>query len=152
MPNPAFTFYENDSTPSGGTPITTLNPTDFGILSKGTISPIVTIHVWNDKDGSLGSSTAIAPRFYAISGPGNAADIFAGTAINNFKSMLEARSCGAFNVAADQDQDWTPVSPTSLLELGDMPSNTRRDIELRMNIPIDALTLATIDFTMVISG
>lgn len=147
----SFSFYEDDSTVTGGTEINAGNPLALGQVEKGTITPISTIHVWNGKN-SGSAATAIAPKFYATNGPDDASLIFQGTPFNGFQSMLEARSCGSFNVAADQNEEWTPVSPTQLLTLGDMPTNTMREIELRLNVPVDAPTLASIDFSMQISA
>jgi len=150
MVAPAISFYEDDSTPDDGTVIDAFNPVPFGAVEKGTISDIITIHIWNDKGGDLGSDIATAPRLAAISGVTDMSVIFDGTDINGNVSMLEARSCGAFGTAADQQQDWTPLGPDSMLELGDIPSNCMRVIELRANIPQDADSLTVADFTLIV--
>lgn len=152
MPDPVFSLYEADSTVTGGTPISIGNPVAFGQVEKGIISPTVKVHVWNGKnDGSV--STAVAPRLYATNGVGDASLIFNGTPFNGHQSMLEARSCGSFNTPADQDSAWTPIGPSNLfmLEMGDMPANSMREIELRMNVPIDAPTIPLISFSLQVS-
>lgn len=152
MPAPVFSLYRNDSTVGGGTPLDAGHALDFAGADKGRATPLQTVHVWNDKGGGAGSSTAVAPIFFALSGAGDASPIFAGTPGNGAKSMLEARSCLALNVAADAQTEWTPISPTSTLVLGDMPSNSMRTIEVRLNIPVDAADLALIQFTLRVSG
>ena len=140
---PVFSFYKS----SNGTLITSGNKVDFGNVQKGTTSPIVSIQLWNDKDGGNNSDTAIAPVFFAVSGTGDMATVFAGTAGNGLKSMLEARSCGASGTPADAQTDWTPISPTSMLTLGNMPKNTMREIQLRVVVPADAGVLSLRDFS-----
>jgi hypothetical protein len=151
MPAPAFSFYEDDSTVLGGTEINSGNPIDFGQVDKGTISPIITIHIWNGKN-DITLDTAVAPKLYATNGVGDASLIFNGTVFNNNESMLEARSCGSFGVAADQHEDWVPIKPSQLLTMGDMPTNSMRSIELRLNVPIDAPTLVLTPFSLRVSA
>jgi hypothetical protein len=141
MVAPVFTLYNQGSTPTSGTAIGPGNKVSFLNLDKGMISSILTIDIWNDKGGLLGCDTAIGPRFFATNGTDIINPVFAGTITNNFKSMIEARSCGAYGTTADQQSDWTPISPTSLLVMGNMPSNTKRSIEIRLNVPIDAANL-----------
>ncbi len=137
MPAPVITLFHDDSTFTGGTPLDGGDPVDFGGVDKGLISPTITIHIWNDKNGGA-AGTAVAPKLYSINGSGDASVVFNGTSLNGFKSMLEARSCAAINTAADQQKAWTPISPASLLSMGDMQANSMRTVELRMNIPPDA--------------
>lgn len=145
--DPIISFYESGSTPSGGTQINSGNPIAFGSIQKSEISAVQTIDVWNDKNGSS-ADDAVAPKLTAISSPDDVSIIFDGTAINGFVSMLEARSCGAFNVPADQQKDWTPIGPTEFLTIGDIPANAKRSIELRLNVPQDADTLALSNFVL----
>lgn len=147
---PAFSFYEDDSNVTGGTVIDDANPIAFGSLPKGMISPIITVHLWNGKN-DLSVDEAVSPKLFAQSGPGDAASLFAGTLFNGNVSMLEARSCAAFGVAADQQTEWVPIRPTSLLTIGNMPANTMRTIELRVNVPIDAPTLSVVAFSLQVS-
>ena len=152
MPSPVFTFYEAGSTPDSGTIIDESNKMEFLNANKGMATPILSIDVWNDKGGLLSSDTAVAPRIYATHGDvDNIQPVFDGTTLNGLKSMLEARSCGAYGVAADQQSQWTPISPLSLLTLGNMPSNSKRIIELRVNVPIDAPDLTLKNFLIWIS-
>lgn len=143
MPAPLFQFYHDDSTPEAGTVVDTGNPLEFGVVDRARTSATVVVHVWNDKGGSLGSDTAVAPRFYADNGPDNIDDMFDGTAANDTESMIEARSCEAYGVAADAQSAWTPIGPGEYLELGDMPSNSRRSIEVRIRVPLDATPQAS---------
>jgi hypothetical protein len=151
MPDPIFSLYEDDSTVTGGTPISSGNPIDFGRVEKGVISPTITVHIWNGKNDPT-VPTAIGPRLYAVNATGDASLIFNGTPFNGHRSMLEARSCGSFHTPADQDTNWTPLSPLSLLAVGDMPSNSMREIELRMNVPLDAPTIPLIPFSVGVSA
>ena len=151
MPDPVFSIYEGDSSPTGGTPISSGNPIDFGRVEKGVISPTITIHIWNDKGGGS-ADIAIGPRLYAVNGSGDASRIFNGTPYNGRKSMLESRSCGSFNIPADQDTEWVPISPTDLMQMGDMVANSMREIELRMNVPLDAPTIELTSFMLGISA
>lgn len=143
MADPAITFFHDDSTPDGGTPVDADNPLALGTVEKGMVSDTIVLHLWNDKTEEVGSDTAESPRFYAISDD-DISDVFAGTASNNFESMLEARSCGAYNAAADQDSEWTPIGPGKYLVLGDMPPGSMREIEIRLNVPIDAVAHAAV--------
>lgn len=144
MPAPNISIYHDDSTQIGGTPVDGTHPVDFGLVDKGTISPTITIHIWNGKN-DLSVGTAIAPKLYSLNGSGDASRIFNGTTLNGFKSMLEARSCTAIGTAADQQKAWTPISPTALLTMGNIPANAMRGIELRLNIPIDAPDMTPAD-------
>jgi hypothetical protein len=141
MAAPSFSFYQAGSTPSSGTPITLASQINFGLVEKGVISAVITIDIWNDRGGLAGSDIAVAPKLHALSVPDSISVIFAGTVSNGNLSMLEARSCGALNTSADQHQVWTPISLTSFLTMGDMPSNSKRSIELRLNVPYDAADL-----------
>lgn len=141
MAAPVISLYENDSTPLDGTVIDEDNPVDFGVVDKGVTSDTITIHLWNDKGGFVGSDLA-TPRLSAvpIDGGDDVAPLFAGTEFNDFQSMVEARSCGSYGVAADQQVAWTPISPLDMLAMGAIPSNAMRVIELRIRVPQDSDT------------
>jgi hypothetical protein len=150
MPSPVIALYHDDSTVAGGTPLDSGHPIDFGGVDKGIVSPTITIHVWNGKgDGSVG--VAVAPKLYAISGVDDASKIFNGTIFNDHTPMLEARSCAAVNTAADQQRDWTPISPVGLLAMGNIPANAMRTVELRLNVPIDAPDMDLTSFSVRVS-
>jgi len=150
MPVPSIDIFENDSDVLGnGTPINDENPIAFGIASRGSVTPPADeaqtpIHIWNDQTGALGSDTATNVKI-TVAAADNNNDIllFNGTELNGFQSMLEARSTDALNAPADAQSAWTPISPTDMLDIGDMPSNSRRSIELRANVPIDATSMAS---------
>lgn len=140
---PVITIWEDDSV----TPIDSGNPLALGMADKGTITPTVTFHIWNGK-GDPSVDTAVAPKLYVTNGSGDASLLFAGTETNEHRSMVEARSCQASGIAGDMQEAWTPISPTSLLTLGDMPGNTMREIEIRLNVPPDAPDVPNVSFTL----
>lgn len=134
MPAPNIIFYHEDD----ATLVSEADPIAFGRIDPGMVSDIITIHIWNDKGGALVSDTAVAPRLYAVGVPDNVDVMFNGTALNDNQSMLEGRSCTAIGTPADQHEDWSPIGPNELLQLGDMPYNSMREIELRLRVPADA--------------
>jgi hypothetical protein len=147
MPDPNMVFYHTDDSL-----VTAINPITFGSLTeKGNISSTFTVWVWNDRNAVLGSDTAVSPKISSLHGVDDVSIIFDGTIINSYLSMLEARTCGAINVAADLLTTWVPIRPDSFLTLGNMPSNTGREIELRLNVPQDANVLSLASFTLSIS-
>lgn len=150
MADPVISLYHDDSTVAGGTPLDGSAPVDFGAVDKGLISDTITIHIWNGKNIAP-VDTAVAPLLYSINGSGDASVIFNGTTINGFKSMLEARSCAAVNTTADQQKAWTPLSPSSLLTMGNIPANAMRTVELRLNIPIDAPVMSLTSWSLRVS-
>lgn len=147
MTAPVFSLYKS----ADGTLITAGNKVIFGTagnVQKGATSPIASVQLWNDKGGSNNSDTAIAPLFFAVSGSGDLTAVFAGTAANGLKSMVQARSCGATGVAADAQSAWTPIGPAAMLVLGNMPKNSMREIQLRVVVPPDATDLSLRDFSL----
>lgn len=158
MPAPVIDFLENDSDPfGGGTPINSGNPIAFGLVARGAASPPSSdaqnpIHVWNDQTGAVGSDTATNILLtIAAADSNNSTPLLDGTALNGFTSMIEARSTDALGAPADGQNDWTVISPTEPLALGDMPSNSRRSVELRLNVPIDAAFAASKAFVLSVS-
>lgn len=158
MPAPSFDVYENDSDVlGGGTLINEENPISFGMVPKGTITVPVDeaktpIHIWNDQSGEQGSDTATNIKITLVAADNNNDHpFFNGTELNNFEPMFEARSTDALNAVADAQSAWTPVSPSAMLSIGDMPSNSRRSIELRLNVPIDAPNAASKEFLVSIN-
>lgn len=143
MPAPVLVLYRDDSV----TLLDAAHDLDFGVVDKGTITPVQTVHLWNDKGGVADADTAVAPHFYALNAE-DASILFAGTTLNGNVSMVEARSCAATNTPADQHEEWTPIGPTQILTLGDMPLNSLRTLEVRINVPTDAATLAAVSFTL----
>jgi hypothetical protein len=131
-------MYHDDSTPSTGTLIDSDNPIEFGDIGAGLTSDVQKIHIWNDRGGLDGSDTAESPRLFVLAQPDSIATFLDGTALNEYTSMIEARSCGAYNVAADAQTAWTPISQESGLLMGDMPSTGRREVELRIRVPSDS--------------
>lgn len=152
MPDPVFTICEAGSTESSATEYDAGNPIPFLDTDKGIPSDILTIDIWNDREGVFGSDTAVAPRLYAINDD-NINQVFDGTALNGFVSMLECRSCLASpGVPADMQSDWTPLSPLSHLVMGDLPAGCKRTVEIRLNPPIDAPTLTLKNFFIGVSA
>jgi len=123
---------------TNNTPIDVGNPLAFGRVDPGMISDVLRFHIWNDKDGLVGADLAPTPRLFAVSDPDNVGVMFNGTALNGFKSMLEARSCRAVGVAADQHTEWKPIGPNELLVMGDIPASAMREIEIRLRVPADS--------------
>lgn len=151
MPAPSLSICEEGSSTTEATEYDGSNPIDFIDVDKGIPSPILTIDIWNDREGLVGSDEAVAPVLYTVNDDDLSA-IWAGTTANGFQSMLEARSCNAFGVAADLHTDWTPISPTDLLVMGNIPAGAKRMIEIRLNPPIDAPTLTLSDFFLRVSA
>lgn len=151
MVAPAFTLCESGSTESSAVLYDSGNPMQFLNVDKGIPSDILTVDLWNDRTGSEGSDTAIAPLVYALNDDDISA-VFAGTTINGFQSMLECRSCLGYNTPGDLQTAWTPISPTSLLTIGDMPAGSKRTLEFRLNPPVDAPTLTLKTFTIMVSA
>lgn len=149
MPAPSIDVFENDSDILGnGTPINDENPIAFGLVPRGSISAPTSetqtpVHVWNDQTGALGCDTATNVKItVAAADNNNDIPIFNGTEFNGFQPMIEARSTDALGTQSDSQSEWTPVSPSAMLEIGDIPSNCRRSIEFRANVPIDAPAMA----------
>jgi hypothetical protein len=155
MPAVQVRFFEKNSTPGGGTEINASNPISFGTVPRGSISYAPgkdLIHIWNDKGGILSSSTITTPKIrFFTAGGGSSSPLFAGTAANGFKSMIECRSRGAYGVLADTQEDWTAVGPFTPLSIGSLPSNCMREIELRINVPPDAPDLPSTAFILSVS-
>lgn len=138
MASPLFTFMHDGSTPSSGTPVNSDNPIEFGDIEAGTATPAVKIDIWNDRGGGNESDTATSVRLLVLASPDAIEEFLLGTDENALQSMIEARSCTAYNTPADAQEAWTPISKTSGLEMGNMPSNSKRGIEIRMKVPSDA--------------
>lgn len=140
----SFTFYDiNDAEINSG------NPINFGLLQIGVISSTISIWIWNDRNDLIGADAAPYPQVFAIKTDDDDLDIlFTGTKINGYKSMLEARSCGAKNTIADMMESWIPIGPMSHLTTGAMPTNSARLIELRVNPPFDATLFDLSEFTI----
>lgn len=122
------------------------HPLLFGTLDKGTTSPTQTIHLWNH-----GDVNAVAPHVLAMNADDDTV-VFAGTALNGNVSMLECRSCAATGVPADQQEDWTPIGPTQILTIGDIPPGAMRTLELRIKIPVDSATLSLRNLSLTVSA
>ena len=145
MPDPNLELYDNSQVL-----VSVSNKVAFGSIEKGVQSATITVYVWNDKGGGLGSDTASAPKLF-VSYTEAIADVLNGTAANGNVSMIEGRSCSGMNVAGDGHINWTPLGPASLLTLGDIPSNAAKQIELRLNVPQDSPDVAFAIFNFEIS-
>lgn len=144
MPSPSPSMYD-----SSGVVISNSNKINFTEeVYAGSISDIIEVNLWNDKGGSNNSDAIVAPKLFAYSSPDDASVIFNGTVANGNQSMLEARSCGATNTIADADSEWTPISQTEFLQIGDIPSNAARTIEFRMNVPFDSPDISLKNFSL----
>lgn len=151
MPLPVMTICEEGSTASEATEYSSSNRISFAGAQKGVATDILTVDVWNDRDSSEGSDDAPAPALYAAN-DGDVSDVFDGTELNNYESMLECRSCAGFNTPGDRQTAWTKVKPGSPLIMGNMPSGSKRTVEMRLNVPADATTLSLRNFRIFISA
>lgn len=133
MSAPNIVFYHEDD----ATLVSAADPIEFGKVDPGMESDVITIHIWNDKDGVLTADTAVAPRLYAVGIPDDVSVMFAGTPLNDNHSMMEGRSCTSLGTPADQQRDWSSIGPNELLHFGSMPYNSMRSIELRLKVPAD---------------
>ena len=147
MSDPYITLFD-----STDTLVTPQNPISFGLTSQGSFSDVKEVRIWNDRYGNQGSELFTAPRLSAIPLPLDTSQIFDGTELNKYKSMLEARSCSAYGTIPDMMTDWTPIGPMSFLVLGNIPSGCGRMIELRLSVPQDSEVFALKTFTLRISS
>lgn len=137
----SFSMYDSDDNA-----VNSGNKIDFGLVQKSKTSAIKKVKVWNDRNGTLGSVNADAPKIHAVPATGNPSTIFTGTESNGFNSMLEARSCGGENVSGDAQTNWSPIRDDQFLSMGFIPKNAAREIEIRLNVPYDAADQAAADF------
>jgi len=159
MPDPVPSFYENDSTPSGGTVINGGNPIAFGNITRGLIgtptdAQQLPIHVWNDKNvGTAKTMEQVKVGVKDTSG-GNVGDFIDGTVLNGNAPFYEAKSDGSLNCPGDGQLVYTPIGGTHMLAVGDIPANARRHLWIQCNVPADALAgsldaLFVVDYTFV---
>ena len=153
MVAPALSMYHQGSTPVSGQIVDADHKVQFLNINKGIPSDLLTIDIWNDKGGALGSDTAVAPILYPINNE-NIDVIYAGTASNGFASMIEARSCAGYGVAGDMQTTWTPIKPSTLtpLVMGNIPANCKRTVEIRINAPLDAPDLTLKNFILKVTA
>ena len=139
--DPIVTYWDDEDVA-----VSSGNPVSFTDIEKGTISSIFKLWIWNDR-GQAGADDIVSPKFHAVNGPGDAGAIFAGTNWNSSESMLEARSCAAVGVSADQHTDWAVIGPMDFLSMGSIIAYSAREIEIRLNVPGDADALSLTNFT-----
>ena len=151
MADPLLTVCEAGSTVGSATEYDAGNPIQLLNADIGIPTDPLSVDVWNDRDGSAGSTTAYFVKVRAMNDDDISA-ILAGTAGNGFQSMLEARSRGAFGVAADNQSAWTPISTAAKLSMGDIPAGCMRTLELRLNVPVDGSTISIKNFFVHVSG
>lgn len=129
------------------------NPVDFGQAQKGAKGSVISVWLWNDRDNANSGDAATGIRLRATEGADDAIEtVFDGTELNENQSCLEARSCGAKNIGGDHHEEWTKISPSSSLSVGNMPANSARLIELRSNVPIDEDTLSETLFNLMVTA
>lgn len=143
MPLPNFQFFHSGSTQTSGTEIGSSSPVQFGTVHAGRVSQVVSIDIWNDRVSGNSSDTAINPVLVVEELPDDIGQVVDGTEANGNQAMIEARSCGSFNCAADQQTAWSKVGKASGLQMGDMPRASRRTIELRISCPEDAVSMSS---------
>jgi len=143
MADPVVSFYENDSTAGGGTVMNAGNPLSFGSVSRGTTrvpgSDQSPLHVWNDKAGVCSSVDMESVRIgFTDASGGLTGEAINGTTLNGSEPFFEARSAGSSGCPDDAQTEWTRVGGTHYLDVGDIPSNSRRSIYVRAAVPVDA--------------
>jgi len=144
MTAPVVTFYENDSTPGGGTQIDGGNPIAFGNVSKGTASfavgeQMTPFHLWNDKGGGAGSADMKNVRV-GIKNTlgGNTGEFIEGTVLNGNQPFIGVRSDGAYGTTDDAQAPYESIGGNTFRNIGDIPGNCRRSLWLQLNVAPDA--------------
>lgn len=154
MALPDLKWYENDGDLlGGGTLINAGNKIDFGSVPSGIVEEPIdidkqTVQLWNDKGLILGSDIAENVQIFIVTASGASHPAFLGTATNGNVSIVEARSVSSIGVASDAQEDWTPIGPSSFLDIGDIPANCMRGIEVRLNVPVDMEPQSITDFEL----
>lgn len=144
MADPVVTFYENDSTPGGGTIINGGNPISWGNVSKGTTEDPTDaqkfpFHLWNDKGGGAGSNEMKNVRVgIKNQNGGNSGEFVLGTALNGNQPYVGMRSDGAYGVTDDAQATYQRIGGNTFRNIGNIPSNCRRSIWLQLNLAPDA--------------
>lgn len=141
--DPVPSFYENDSTPSGGTIINSGNQVAFGSATKGSVaaptrSGQTPFHLWNDKNGGSAKTMKSVTLTVKDSSGGNTGQFISGTSMNSNKPFFEMRSQGSSGCPDDAQASFKPVGGTIALAIGDIPPNSRRSIYVQCNVPADA--------------
>jgi len=137
------TWFQVGSTPVAGTEVLEGNPIEFGTLEPGQISTpdsdYYPVNLWNGRNvGTASTMTSVTLGLSVVSGSGNTAQLYTGTAGNNYQPMLEAYSNGAYGCADDGQTNWTAIGNGTRLSIGNVPTNCMRQIYYRLNIPYDA--------------
>ena len=143
----SFSFYDSNDVAINGD-----NPIAFGFTEVGSVSDVFSLWIWNDRGGILGAADISVLTIFGLKVNSDSDNLFNGTPFNKNISMLEARSTNAFNTTGDWMKDWTPISPIRYLLAGRMPANSARLIELRINVPYDAVLFDEAIFTLRVSG
>jgi hypothetical protein len=139
MADPCPQFYDNDD----ATLIDSANKINFGNISKGTISEPLDdkkrpIHLWNRKGSTLAVDMLEVKIGVKDNGGGNTGEFISGTVQNGYQPVFEARSDGSQGITDDAQSSWTRVGGDTFLNIGDIPTNARRSIYVRINLPPDA--------------
>ena len=158
MVDPLIRFYEQDDatliTNSGVNPLSfsaSGSPLDVGASN---LSPIASghfpMHLWNDKDGSLGSDEATNIKiFIKDSTGGNTGKFISSTVLNGSLPFYKIRSFGSFGASDDLQSEYTKVGGTTYLAIGDIASNQRRSIWALLDLPADAVNELAENKTMI---
>jgi hypothetical protein len=157
MAEPAPGFYQNNSSPSTGTPLNDLSPVNFGLVPRASIvNPLAALnfpfHLWNDKGGGILPKMEDVEILIKNPAGGDTGQILVGTAGNGNLPFYEVKSSGSLGCNDDAQSDFSPVGALVALAIGDIPANARRSLHVRMNLPYDAANgslsaLIIVDYT-----
>lgn len=141
--DPIVSFYDNDSTPTGGTVIDNSNPIAFGVVNRSTTgTPSNTLqspfHLWNDKNGGTAKTMKSVKIGVKDSSGGNTGQFISGTAGNGNIPFFSAKSQGSSGCPDDGQVAYTVIGGANYLSVGDIPANARRSIWLQCSVPADA--------------
>ncbi len=137
-----FTFDDHEGNP--------LSNVSFENSKIGSVSLPILITIWNDKDNQEESSKSNTAKLHVVKIDDDTDALFRGTKLNNFTSMLEVRNVNAINITAKIDKLYTPINMNKGLNIAPLTVNSARVVEVRLNIPYDAMILDLCEFKFVI--
>lgn len=134
MPSPVLRWYEADDSALAGT--ITL-PHTAGIPTTAEQR-----NLWNDKGGGVGADDANELRIFALAREAGTSDPFTVDVDVAANGWIEARAVGQGGPGDPpmQTTGWTPIGKGRYLHLRVLPSDGKREIEIRLNVPAGAGT------------
>jgi hypothetical protein len=139
MPGPKLRWYETDDV----TPANTLTFTPVG----GTPTAEQLKHLWNDISGLTGADTALSTRIIAFARDAGSTDWLMDHPVlvaGGYEVRLTGQSGTGIPAQATA---WTKLGPGRALVCKSMPSNTKRIVGSRVNVPADYGT-ADVEFML----